>query len=151
MRRSALLIAVLCLLCPAPGLDADAHNCIPKKSCQAPPCELVAELKFVMAKERALRRSGIPASSITQEAYQRLVKTYDADLRKNWGAYYTCAAPDTSMDSYIVGDVPKCEIGVRDAAGNFQPRSLDDALKASKGCSESVQAAYEELIRRSCR
>jgi hypothetical protein len=61
-------------------------------------------------------------------------------MRKNFTRYSKCKFSDYPY--VTVSPAPKCEIGVMDSAGNVQPQSLDDVLRASNGCSESVEAEY---------
>jgi hypothetical protein len=147
MTRAVLLVVPLFLwlvstpLSLAPTLEAAPYKCILTNSCTPPSCEFLNELKFERAGARILARVRAPLSS-SDKAFQRFNKALrqevGAEMRKYKAQYSKCGFPD--YPSISVSD--RCELGVLDGAGSVQPKTLDDVLRVSSGCSEAAEAEY---------
>lgn len=142
MKRLALC-AVLLVSTFGLSLEGTAYKCVLTNDCKPLPCEFVAELKYAKASVRTFAKISAPDST-DPAAFERFISQVAADLRKASKAYSKCSGRALEDDVPLAGVTPPaCVVGVRDANGKVQPKSLADLLKASSTCSEIVEAEYK--------
>jgi hypothetical protein len=141
MKRLALS-AVLLAVVLAPSLEGSAPKCLRKEDvCVGISCDFLARLKFAQAAVR------VYAKFVHTPPTQKQSADAVDDLYKVNKEYDKCLG-SSFEDDVPLPDVkpPACVVGMKNASGNVQPATLDDLLKASEACSESVEAEYRRAL-----
>jgi hypothetical protein len=140
MKRAVLMaMATLVFVWLVPRPEAAAYKCILTNSCTPPPCEFWAALKISLASQNAVFKARAPRNN-SRAAERKMWREINAELRKPTFQYTPCAPTD--KPEFVISEAPACEVVLEDAAGNLRLGGLDDALRASTGCSEVVAAAF---------
>jgi hypothetical protein len=135
---SAVLLAVVLV----PSLEGQAPKCLRKEEvCAGIPCEFVARLKYAQAAVR-LSAKFVQRPPTLDQKVDVMDELYKVDKE-----YDKCLGNSFEKDVPLATvKPPDCVVGMKNAGGNVQPATLDDLLKASEGCSESVEAEYRRAV-----
>jgi hypothetical protein len=144
MKHAALLVIPLFLwlvsrpLSLAPTLEAAAYKCILTNSCTPPPCEFWDALKINLASQNAVFKIQPPRTN-SRAAERRMWKDINAELRKTSFRFTPCAP--YAVADFVISEAPECEVVLQEGS-SLRLASLDDALRATTGCSELTEAAF---------